>query len=131
VIVLDTSAWVFWVAAPDRLSRKARAAIEREEPRSGLVISVISAWEVAVKATKGKLELGVDLRAWLAGATTYPGVVVRPLDLVDAVESTLLPGTLHDDPADRMIIAVARRLGCPLVTADRAIRRYPHVKTIW
>jgi len=131
VIVLDTNAWLFWVADPKRLTATARAAIEREEPRSGLVVSVISAWEIAVKVQKGKLELGTDLRSWLAGAAAYPGVVVRSLDLADAVESTLLPGKLHDDPADRMLIAVARRLGVPLVTADRAIRRYPHVETIW
>ena len=131
MIVLDTNAWIFWVAAPQRLSPKALVYLEREEPRSGIVVSVISSWEVAVKVRKGKLELGMDVRSWLASAAAYPGVVVRPLDLADAVESSLLPGRFHDDPADRMIIAVARRLDAPLITADRAMRRYPHVKTIW
>jgi PIN domain nuclease of toxin-antitoxin system len=52
------------------------------------------------------------------------------LDL-DAISSTQLPGRFHKDPADRMIIALARRHGAPLVTADARIRAYPHVEAIW
>jgi PIN domain nuclease of toxin-antitoxin system len=131
VIVLDTNAWIRWVAAPELLTNTARQAIEDEEGRRGLVVSVISAWEVAVKARKGKLEIGGNVDSWIDRAASYPGVVVQSLELEDAVASTSLPGRLHDDPADRMIIALARRLGAPIVTSDRAIRRYRHVETIW
>jgi PIN domain nuclease of toxin-antitoxin system len=64
-------------------------------------------------------------------ASSYPGVTVQPLDPGDALESTLLPGQFHRDPADRILIALARRLDVPLVTSDRAIRRYRHVRTVW
>ncbi|MBI4538657.1 MAG: type II toxin-antitoxin system VapC family toxin [Gemmatimonadetes bacterium] len=131
MIVLDTNAWIRWVADPDLLTAAARKAIEDEESRRGLVVSVISAWEVAVKARKRKLDVGPHVETWVERAAGYPGVVVYPLELEDAVASTNLPGRLHDDPADRMIIALARRLGVPVVTADRAIRRYRHVETIW
>ena len=131
MIVLDTNAWIRWVAAPELLSKRAHDEIEEEEARRGLVVSVISAWEVAVKTRKGKLDVGGPVGPWIDRAATYPGIVVHPLELEDAVASTTLPGRLHEDPADRMIIALARRLGAPVVTSDRAIRRYRHVETIW
>src|SRR5574340_1068965 len=54
-----------------------------------------------------------------------------PVDNQVAVKSPELPGEFHKDPADRMIVATARRFAAPLVTADEKIRGYPHVKTIW
>ncbi|WP_237143457.1 PIN domain-containing protein [Phyllobacterium zundukense] len=48
-----------------------------------------------------------------------------------ATKSVGLPGTFHKDPADRMIVATARALAAPLITADEKIRDYIHVKTIW
>jgi len=131
VIVLDTNAWIRWVAEPDLLSARARSAIEREEPLNGLGISAISGWEVAIKARKGKLKLGLPVESWIERAAAYPGVVVLPVELSDAVASTVLPGRLHDDPADRLIVALARRLQVPLVTSDAALIRYAHVRTIW
>jgi PIN domain nuclease of toxin-antitoxin system len=131
VILLDTAAWIWWVSNPTSLSARARQAIVTEEATSGLLVSAISVWEVAVKVALRKLTLDRDVRTWVAMASAYPGLTVLPLDPTDALESTLLPGRFHKDPADRMIIAIARRLDVPLVTSDRAIRRYRHVRTIW
>jgi PIN domain nuclease of toxin-antitoxin system len=131
VIVLDTNAWLFWVSDPSRLTAKARRAIAAEEGGPGIVVSSISVWEVAVKVALGKLTLDRQIHAWVAVASTYPGVVMQPLDPWDAMESTLLPGVFHKDPADRILIAVARRLNAPVVTSDAAIRAYKHVKSIW
>jgi PIN domain nuclease of toxin-antitoxin system len=131
VIVLDTAVWIWWVSDPARLSERARRAIVAEEAAAGLVVSAISVWEVAVKVALGKLTLDRDVRAWVARASTYPGLTVHPLDPADALESTLLPGTFHKDPADRMILAFARRLGVQLVTSDRGMRSYRHVLTVW
>jgi PIN domain nuclease of toxin-antitoxin system len=115
VIVLDTAAWVWWVSDPARLSARACRAIEVEEERHGLVVSVISVWEVGVKVALRKLVLDRDVRAWVELASSYPGILVQPLSAVDALESTLLP----------------RWLGVALVTRDRAIRAYRYVSTIW
>lgn len=131
MIVLDTATWIWWVGDPERLSTRAHDAIVKEERDEGLVVSAISVWEVAVKVALGKLTLDRDVRAWVAAASAYPGMTVHPLDPGDAVESTLLPGRFHRDPADRILIALARRLNASLVTSDRAIRRYRHVRTVW
>lgn len=131
MIVLDTNAWIWWTADPQKLTAKARRAIALEEERLGLVVSAISVWEVAVKASLGKLVLDRDVRAWIALAASYPGIVLQPVDPRDALESTLLPGSFHEDPADRMVIALARRLDVPIVTSDSAIRSYRYVKTVW
>ena len=131
MILLDTAPWIWWVAVPERLSPRARRLIETEEGRSGLLVSAISVWEVAVKAALGQLTLDREVRSWIALASAYPGLQVLPLDPGDALESTLLPGTLHKDPADRILVAIARRLAVPLVTCDQALRRYRHGRTVW
>lgn len=131
MIVLDTNAWIWWTADPARLSPKARRAIAAEEEGHGLIVSAISVWEVAVKTSLGKLSLDRDVRTWIALASSYPGIVLQPLDPQDALESTLLPGSFHKDPADRMIIALARRLDISIVTSDAAMRAYRHARTIW
>lgn len=61
----------------------------------------------------------------------YPNLIVEPLAVLDAISSTQLPGIFHKDPADRIIIALTRRYGVSLVTADKRIQAYPHVQTIW
>jgi PIN domain nuclease of toxin-antitoxin system len=57
--------------------------------------------------------------------------VIEPLNPLDAIASTQLPGDFHKDPADRILVAIARRYGIPLVTCDEKILDYPHVQTIW
>ena len=131
MIVLDTQAWLWWLHDPSRLSERAQVAIEEAERIDGMRVSVISAWEIALKTETGKLELPLDIHEWFRQASSYPNLVVEPLTAGDAIGSTRLPGSFHKDPADRMIIALARRYGVPLVTPDRRIRSYPHVHTIW
>ena len=129
--VLDTAPWIWWVSDPTRLSRRARQVIRREEASGGLIVSAISVWEVALKHSLGKLDLDREIRSWIAFAVSYPGIQITPLDQQDAMESTLLPGKFHRDPADRFIVALARRLRCPVVTSDEQILEYEHVTAIW
>ena len=131
MIILDTQAWLWWLHAPNRLSRRAVSAIQKAERGKGIRVSSISVWEIAVKTEVGKLELPLEINEWFEKARSYPNLVVEPLSPLDAIASTQLPGRFHKDPADRMIIATARRHGVPLVTSDARIRAYPHVETIW
>ncbi|MBI2892508.1 MAG: type II toxin-antitoxin system VapC family toxin [Deltaproteobacteria bacterium] len=131
MIVLDTNAWVFWAADPKRLSRRALRRIQREEAGGEILVSVVSAWEVALKHSLGKLELDRDVASWIAVAAGYPRVRLVPLEVDEAVQSTSLPGSFHRDPADRFIVALARRLGVPIVTSDKRIRKYAHVQSVW
>jgi PIN domain nuclease of toxin-antitoxin system len=131
MVVLDTCAWLWMCSTPKKLSRAAREVIERDRKNDGLVVSVMSAWEVAKLVQKGKLAFTITCREWLAAAITTDGVTMHPLTPDICVESTELPGSFHGDPADQLIVATARLLGAPLVTADRKIRDYAHVATLW
>jgi len=131
MIVLDTQAWLWWVHDPSRLSRRAVAAIGAAEKTDGIRVSVISVWEIAVKTELGKLKLSQEVTAWVQHAAAYPNLVVERLSTADAIASTQLPGDFHRDPADRIIVAMARRYGVELVTSDKLILAYPHVRTVW
>lgn len=135
VIVLDTHIWLWWLHAPEKLSPTARSLIEtlidQRQSQNALRVSVISLWEIAVKVQLGKLSLPMDIYQWFEGAQRYPGVMIEPLTPLDAILSTQLPGSFHKDPADRIIVSLARRYGIPLVTCDRNILDYPHVETVW
>jgi len=131
MIILDTQAWLWWLHDPTSLSRRAVSSIQEAERGNGIRVSAISVWEIALKTQVGKLELPLEINKWFERARSYPNLVVEPLSPLDAIASTQLPGRFHKDPADRMIIAMARRHGVPLVTSDARIRAYPHVETIW
>lgn len=131
MIVLDTHVWLWWLHAPSRLSPAALDLIEREQESGALVLSAISVWEVSVKVQSGKLTIPMDIHRWFDLAQSYPATVIEPLTPLDAIASTQLPGEFHKDPADRIIISLARRLAVPLVTCDQKILDYRHVITVW
>lgn len=131
MIVLDTHVWLWWLHDPAKLSPTAVELIQQEQETGALILSSISVWEVAVKVQSGKLALPMDISQWYALARSYPATVIEPLSPVDAIASTQLPGDFHKDPADRMIISLARRLAVPLITCDRKILEYQHVVTAW
>lgn len=131
MIVLDTHALVWWVTGDAELSANARAAIKKELNGGEIIVSSISAWEIAMLVAREKLVLTVDVDAWLAAVAEIEVVRFVPVNNEIAVKSVSLPGEFHKDPADRMIVATARVLAVPLVTKDEKMRAYPHVKTIW
>jgi PIN domain nuclease of toxin-antitoxin system len=129
VILLDTHIWVWWVDGNPQLTRAQRQQVEAHET-AGLGESVISCWEVAQLVELNRLVLRCPVAEWIEQALTYPGIRLLYLTPRIAVESTQLPGTFHRDPADQILVATARIRGCPLLTADARILRYPHVKTL-
>jgi PIN domain nuclease of toxin-antitoxin system len=131
VIVLDTHTLVWWVTNDAELSEKAKKAIDRERAGGEVVISAISAWEIAMLVDRGTLAFSMDIDSWLSTVREIPRVRFAPVDVDVAVKSVQLPGVFHKDPADRMIVATARKFAAPLVTKDLKIRAYAHVKTIW
>ena len=131
MIVLDTHAWIWWLANPDEISRAAREAIDRAMEKEEVLISSISSWEIALLVRKGRLELTMPVEDWVARSEALPFIQFVPLDNRIALRSNHLPGEIHDDPADRIIIATALTLGAPLVSKDTRIRDYLHVETIW
>ena len=131
MIVLDTQVWLWWLHDPSRLSARARQTVVRAERGDGMMVSAISVWEVATKCALGKLVLPMQVEAWFVLARSYHGLILEPVSAEDALASTCLPGEFHKDPADRLIVALARRLQVPLITPDGLIRAYPHVDSVW
>ena len=131
MIVLDTHALVWWVSADPLLSKAAKTAIDRAKGPGEIVVSCISAWEIALLVERERLVLTMEVNTWLATVAQIERVRFFPVDTDIAANSVSLPGEFHKDPADRMIIATARKLGAPLVTKDEKIHAYPHVKSIW
>lgn len=80
---------------------------------------------------KNRLALTMDLNEWLDTVMSIDVLQFVPVDNEVAIQSVQLPGDFHPDPADRMITALARHHSVALVTSDKKIRGYKHVKTIW
>ena len=133
MIVLDTHALIWWVNGDSKLSARARKVIESEMTVDGgkILVSAITAWEIAMLVNKNRLVLTMDLIEWLDTVRSIDAVQFVPIDNEVAVRSVQLPGDFHPDPADRMITALARHYSAMLVTNDDKIRNYRHVKTIW
>jgi PIN domain nuclease of toxin-antitoxin system len=139
VILLDTHALIWWAAGNHpRLSANALAAIDQEIESAGrpggspgLLVSAISCWEVAILVNRGRLALSLDVERWLALLASHPAVRLLGLDPAVAVAATRLPQPFHADPADRFLVAQARELGIPLLSADNKILSYGHVRSLW
>jgi PIN domain nuclease of toxin-antitoxin system len=130
VILVDTHV-VAWLAFDqDRISRKARSAIdEARKNADGLAISDITLLELATLAKKGRIHLDISLESFLQEVESR--FVVLPISGRACARAMGLPATYPKDPADRVIAATALVEGLSLLTADRAIRRSRTVQTIW
>lgn len=133
-LLLDTHVWIWYVEGEAvRFSRRIEPLIEAAVQRGDVAVSAISVWEIAQLEAARRIELSMDIRAWVSRALGFPGVRLEALSPAAAIESTRLPGALHRDPADRLLIATARSIGAAIVTCDERILRYAqqgHVKAL-
>lgn len=124
-LLLDTHIWLWWLTGHERLAGAGyRSPIERAELDGRLAISAITPWEALLVHDVGRLDLGTEPRRWLAEARGRFPVTVVSISEREAVESRLLPGEIHRDPADRFIVATARIHRRVLVTADARLLAY-------
>lgn len=128
MIVLDTHAWLWWLAEPSKLSRAARQAIDEAET---IGVCTISAWEVATLARRRRITLDREVAAWIRQAFAPARVTSQPLSPEAAVAAGLLDDGFPGDPADRLIYATARAHRAPLVTRDERIRGFDARNTVW
>lgn len=132
MILLDTQALIWYLLSPDRLSPKARRLIEREiNAGKKLLVSSISIWEVYLLVKKRKIDIKVPLDTWLTKTEQLSFLEFISIDNRIAANSVNLSEPIHKDPADRFIIATARQYSASIVTSDKRIRNYKHVKSIW
>lgn len=127
MILLDTHIWVWWAGDVPRLTASQRRLL-REHEADGLGVSILSCWEVAKKASLKKLVLDRPVAQWIDEALELPGVRLVALSPRIVVEAAQLPQPFHRDPVDELLVATARILGCPLLTADEKVLNYPHVQ---
>jgi len=130
-ILLDTHAWIWWVAADSRLSKPARRAIDKAIHADDLWLSLISVWEIAKKVEKGQLVFDRPFEDWVDQALSQEGLNLAELSRPVLMESCRLPQAFAGDPADQIIVATARDRDATLVTKDERIQNYPHVRSLW
>jgi PIN domain nuclease of toxin-antitoxin system len=121
-LLLDTNAW-FWLVSGDvRMRPSMVERIEAAAAAGRLYLAQISAWEMALKTSTGKVGINTPIARWLEENTEGLHLLDLPLEVV--VDATHLPGAFHKDPADRFIVATARHHHLLLVTGDEAILEY-------
>ena len=124
-VLLDTHVWLWLISGDEKLTRSpSLPVIKQASSASSLLVSAISAWEVAMLEAKSRVDLEQDCMTWVTQALSAPGLSLVPLTPQIAVASTRLPGGFHGDPADRIIVATARALDATVVTRDRRITEY-------
>lgn len=115
-LLLDTEALIWWDANDARLGGNARAAIQNA---ADVFVSAASAWEIIIKAALGKLRTTRQTGRAVADA----GFHELPITFEHVEAVSTLP-TYHNDPFDRLILAVAAVEGFTIVTSDRQFARY-------
>lgn len=133
-LLLDTHIWIWYVEGERaEIARRVDSQVESAVQKGSLLVSAISVWELALLEAGRRIDLSVEVRTWVTRALGFPGIRLKGISPSVAIESTRLPGSLHRDPADRMIIATARLLGAALVTRDERILEYArqgHVRVV-
>lgn len=126
-LLLDSHAFVWWIADSDRLSARAYRLIADEAHE--IFVSAATAWELATKYRLGKLPLPEEAAFDMAGAIVGQGFRELPIGVQDASLAGRLPGP-HRDPFDRMLMAQAASHGLVLVSRDEVFDRYG-VSRVW
>jgi PIN domain nuclease of toxin-antitoxin system len=126
-LLLDTHAFLWFITGSVQLSPAARAAIE--DPANATFISAASAWEIAVKASLGKLKLAEPFDILVPREIRDNGFTYLGIELTHLAQVYALPFH-HRDPFDRMLVAQAVAEGMQLVSADPAVKSYG-VPIVW
>lgn len=121
-VLLDTQCWLWLCGSPERFSEATLARLA--DPKTIRLLSSASVWEIVVKHHLGKLPLPAAPRDFVPSRLSTTGTEVLAISQAHALRIADLPDH-HRDPFDRMIVAQALVEGVPLLTADRALDRYP------
>lgn len=124
-LLLDTHI-ALWLDSGQPQLRHATVALIDKVRRGGgtIFLSAISAWEIALLVDSGRLDLDLPVWDWLDRFLDRPGVHAVPLDVAAAARAYRLHPYAHRDPGDRLLMATAIELACPLVTYDERITQF-------
>jgi PIN domain nuclease of toxin-antitoxin system len=126
-LLLDTHALLWWLTDDPALPATARKLIARGS--NAVVVSAVSAWEIATKVRLGKLPMALDLVDDLGSILVREGFQALAISVDHALRAGLLPGP-HKDPFDRMLIAQSQAEGVPILSDDEALDGYG-VRRLW
>ena len=127
-VLLDTHAYLWWLADDPELSYEARDILA--DPRTSAYVSAASIWEIAIKVKLGRLALGSAGTMADLEAITGNDFTELPIRARHAAAAGALPRH-HEDPFDRMLVAQAIVEGLTLVTSDPAAAKYPGSPSAW
>jgi PIN domain nuclease of toxin-antitoxin system len=123
MFLLDTCALI-WIMNREPIRPEARKAISIASPSGGVYASPVSAWEIGMLAKRGRIELQMAAESYVNRVFRLPGLRIAALTPEIAVRSSSLPGDLHDDPADRLLVSTAIVMGLKLITRDKRLLDY-------
>jgi PIN domain nuclease of toxin-antitoxin system len=126
-VLLDTHVFLWWIEDAPALSRKARAAIAN--PDNECLLSVGSCWEMAIKASLGKLRFAQTIERFIPEQLAANAIGQLAIEFRHVAKVATLPFH-HRDPFDRLLAAQAIEERCSIVSADPIFRKYG-VARIW
>ena len=124
--LLDTHTLLWYLNDDAQLPECAKACIE--DAQHELLFSMVSLWEIEIKASLGKLRLRTSI-AEIHAVLTQQGMRELPISVAHLVRLHTLPFH-HRDPFDRLLIVQAIEEGAEMISGDRNFARYP-VRVVW
>jgi len=132
-LLLDTCAAI-WISGEHPMSRESADALERSRDAGETIyVSPITAWELGLLVSRGRMNLQMTAERWFARLMEAPGLQLSGLPVSVLIASSFLPGADLRDPADRIIAATAREYGYKIMTRDRPLLDYAehgHIQAI-
>jgi PIN domain nuclease of toxin-antitoxin system len=126
-ILLDTQCWLWWIAAPERLSKHARRRIA--DRRNSVYLSAASCWEISIKYSIGKLVLPEPPMQFVPKRLARDAILALPIEIMHTLNVASLPRH-HKDPFDRLLISQSMQDSIPIMTVDKQFGLY-EVDVIW
>jgi PIN domain nuclease of toxin-antitoxin system len=121
-LLLDTHIALWLDSGSDRLRESTRDLIDRCWRGGGTIfLSAVTAWEIALLVDGGRIDIDIPVESWIYRFLDRPGIKEASLTLHSAAQTYTLHHLEHRDPADRLLIATAIDLACPLITYDDRI----------
>ncbi len=131
MIVADTHIIIWDALKPEKLSKKAKAAIMEANESDGIIFCDISLWEIAMLISRNRIKVDITYKEFISLLFSLNNYILQGIDPDIADLSTRIFQDTENDPADKLIASTAVVKKARLVTADGAMRSSSEVNTIW
>lgn len=129
-LLLDTHVLLWAMTGSPNIKQSFIGAFDKALSRQAVLISPMSLWEIGMLVDKKRIEIEMDVLDWVGRSLDTPGMHLCSISARIAIQSTRLPGLIHGDPVDRILIATAYEENAVLVTCDKKILEYGQDKLI-